>query len=191
MYNEKTCYCDKAAWFITGITENGIVCAIFECHATDDQDSPNGVGWYFAAHMKGKDGHWDEHGGGMYWDYENATDPEHIIAEAVPFKEFITRQIPYKDFEDICFGEDKDKETAWFIEAGVVGPEKPTNEKSYNVRITETLERTITVKANNRDEALDKVKSDYKHETHVLDADDFKCVNFTVGKCLLDKELAR
>jgi hypothetical protein len=180
MYDEKTCMCDEAAWLIVAKTENGVEIAFFECHATEDQDSPNGVGWYFASHMKDRNGNWAEHDGGMYWDYENATDLRSVIGESVPFMELQSILIDYNDFEEICFGGDKDREKMLLDKLGFLIHEVAQPEKAYNVKITETLERTVSVKASNRDEALDKVKSSYKNETHVLDADDFKDVSFKV-----------
>jgi hypothetical protein len=48
------------------------------------------------------------------------------------------------------------------------------------VRITETLERTVQVKAASREEAKERVADGWKYETHVLGADDFKGVEFRV-----------
>lgn len=43
----------------------------------------------------------------------------------------------------------------------------------YKVEITEYLQRTIEVEANDENDALDKVESDYYNEKIVLSADDF------------------
>lgn len=43
----------------------------------------------------------------------------------------------------------------------------------YNVRIIETLSRIVEVEADSRDEAWDKVETQWKHSEIVLDADDF------------------
>ena len=43
----------------------------------------------------------------------------------------------------------------------------------YKVEITEYLQRTIEVEADNESDALDKVEADYCSEKIVLSADDF------------------
>ena len=53
--------------------------------------------------------------------------------------------------------------------------------KSYNVEITETLRRTVTVKAHDYDEAIDKVREAWKKSEFVLDADDFLEAGFEVA----------
>ena len=106
VYDEKTCICDEAAWLITRKTENGSQHAFFECHATDDQESPCGVGWYFASYVKSDSGKWDEYDGGIYWDYENATDLESVIGETLPFSDFKQKRIAYEDFEAVCLRQD-------------------------------------------------------------------------------------
>lgn len=50
--------------------------------------------------------------------------------------------------------------------------------KEYNVKIIETLERYITVKANNKDMAIDVARNEYHDCKHVLNEDDFKEVEF-------------
>lgn len=45
--------------------------------------------------------------------------------------------------------------------------------KSFNVQITETLQRTVTVEALNYNEALTLVRVVWKKSQYVLDADDF------------------
>lgn len=44
--------------------------------------------------------------------------------------------------------------------------------KSYEVEITETLRRTVTVEARDYDDAIDKVRNAWRRSEYVLDADD-------------------
>ena len=53
--------------------------------------------------------------------------------------------------------------------------------KSYNVEITETLRRTVTVEARDYDEAIDKVRNAWRRSEYVLDADDFLEAGFEFG----------
>ena len=53
--------------------------------------------------------------------------------------------------------------------------------KSYNVEITETLRRTVTIEAHDYDEAIDKVREAWKKSEFVLDADDFLEAGFEVA----------
>ena len=46
--------------------------------------------------------------------------------------------------------------------------------KTYNIEITETLQRTITINADNEGEALDKVQEMYDNEEIVLDWSDYQ-----------------
>ena len=52
--------------------------------------------------------------------------------------------------------------------------------KSYNVEITETLRRTVTVDAHDYDEAIDKVREAWRRSEYVLDADDFLEAGFEI-----------
>ena len=56
------------------------------------------------------------------------------------------------------------------------------NEKKkwISVRITETLERTVTIKASSVPEAMSKVREAYYHEDIVLMAEDCTGVDFTI-----------
>ena len=45
--------------------------------------------------------------------------------------------------------------------------------KSCNVKISEPLRRTVTVEANDYDEAIDKVRNARRKSEYVLKADDF------------------
>lgn len=46
--------------------------------------------------------------------------------------------------------------------------------KKFDIRITETLERIVSVSAENENRALKKVMDDYESEEIVLDCNDFK-----------------
>lgn len=50
--------------------------------------------------------------------------------------------------------------------------------KEYDVTITETLEMTVTVEAESREEARQKVADNWKNGEYILDADHFKDVVF-------------
>lgn len=49
----------------------------------------------------------------------------------------------------------------------------------YFVKITETLEKVVPVKADNVNEALKIVKEQYRNEQIILTADDYKSTEFT------------
>ena len=50
--------------------------------------------------------------------------------------------------------------------------------KEYDVTITATLEMTVTVEAESREEARQKVADNWKNGEYILDADSFKDVEF-------------
>ena len=52
--------------------------------------------------------------------------------------------------------------------------------KSYNVEITETLRRTVTVEAHDYDDAISKVREAWRRSEIVLDADDFLEAGFEI-----------
>lgn len=52
----------------------------------------------------------------------------------------------------------------------------------YKVDIVETLKRTVCVEADSEDEAQEKVYEEWYRGIHILSADDFKEVDFVVGK---------
>ena len=52
--------------------------------------------------------------------------------------------------------------------------------KSYEVEITETLRRTVTVEARDYDEAISKVREAWRQSEYVLDADDFLEAGFEI-----------
>ena len=60
--------------------------------------------------------------------------------------------------------------------------------KQYDVEITETLQRTISVEANSREEALTKVKEKMRNEEVVLDSNDYIDTEYivTVRKKMVD-----
>lgn len=50
--------------------------------------------------------------------------------------------------------------------------------KEYDIKITETLEKTVTVEAETKQEAEEKVKEAYYNSEHVLDSENFTGVDF-------------
>ncbi len=54
--------------------------------------------------------------------------------------------------------------------------------KEYDVTITETLEKTVSVTAASREEAEEKVRQGYYNAEYVLDADNFTQVAFQTGE---------
>lgn len=60
--------------------------------------------------------------------------------------------------------------------------------KQCDVEITETLQRTISVEANSREEALTKVKEKMRNEEVVLDSNDYIDTEYivTVRKKMVD-----
>lgn len=59
--------------------------------------------------------------------------------------------------------------------------------KKYLVEITETLQKQITVSANSREEAEQKVKERYRNEDIVLTEDDYIDTDFHVIKEILNE----
>ena len=57
--------------------------------------------------------------------------------------------------------------------------------KTFEVEITETLQRIIKVKANSENEAYEIVKEKYDNEEIVLDASD--CTEISINNVHLDK----
>ena len=60
--------------------------------------------------------------------------------------------------------------------------EKLNNEVIYLVTITETLSRTVAVKADSMDKAKDIVEKEYDDGHIILDADDFNELEITARK---------
>lgn len=54
--------------------------------------------------------------------------------------------------------------------------------KEYDVTITETLEKTISMRAASKEEAEEKVRQGYYNSEYVLDADNFTEVDFKTGE---------
>lgn len=52
--------------------------------------------------------------------------------------------------------------------------------KEFDVKITETLEKTVTIAAESREEAQEMIRQAYFDGEHILDADNFTDVDFTV-----------
>lgn len=52
--------------------------------------------------------------------------------------------------------------------------------KEYDIKISETLERTVTVKAESVDDAKAQVEEEWRKSMHVLDSEDFTRVEFTM-----------
>ena len=52
----------------------------------------------------------------------------------------------------------------------------------YEVTIKEVLKRTITVDAENRDDAVEKVSAGWHNSEYILEADSFDHVEFTARK---------
>ena len=52
--------------------------------------------------------------------------------------------------------------------------------KEYDVKIKETLERTVTVKASTREEAQEIVETGWKNSEYVLDSEDFVGADFAI-----------
>lgn len=58
----------------------------------------------------------------------------------------------------------------------------------YSVTIEETLSRTLEIEAESKQDAIDKIKKQYKNDDIVLDADDFSEVIFGVSYSTTEKE---
>jgi len=54
--------------------------------------------------------------------------------------------------------------------------------KEYDVKITETLEKTVTVQASSKEEAEEKVNAAWSNSEYVLDSEDFVGVSFATEK---------
>ena len=52
--------------------------------------------------------------------------------------------------------------------------------KTYEVTITETLQKTVTVEADSREEAERQVEENWNNSEYILDADSFVGVDFAV-----------
>ena len=54
--------------------------------------------------------------------------------------------------------------------------------KEFDINITETLEKTVKVEAENREEAEEKVQQAYYNSEYILDSENFTGVKFAVGE---------
>jgi len=61
--------------------------------------------------------------------------------------------------------------------------------REFEVRITETLQKTVVVEARDRQEAKDIVSNNWKNSEYILDADDFAGVKFETLYASRDKAL--
>lgn len=174
MYDEKTCSSTEAAWLVVNGNKEVM---LFEAHLTDCSESPNGFGWYFASYAKQPDGNWEERDGGLYWNYKNATDLESVIGDNLRYDAFIAERIEYSVFEDVCF-EGNQEAKQKLLSAASILTERMFEGKTYRVKITETLEREVDVRATSRESAIKRARDDWKRKVHVLDNEDFKGVTF-------------
>jgi hypothetical protein len=187
MYDEKNRKSTESAWAICGKGEYGLELWLYEAHLSDDEFSPVGLSWTFSSFTKDADGKWSDYDGGQYWAYDNASKLDEVIGETLPFREFSYKPIPHDDFDAICFGNDIVKEHEYAAEFGIKTPKHDRKEKTYSATITETLSRTVSVKANSVEEAQARIEKEWKNEVHVLGAEDFKDVHFTVSERQRDK----
>lgn len=63
--------------------------------------------------------------------------------------------------------------------------------KTYDVTITETLQMTVPIRANSREEAEQMVEEAWKHEKYVLDSSHFQKANFHAKGQIKERENER
>lgn len=63
--------------------------------------------------------------------------------------------------------------------------------KNYDVVITETLQRTVQIEANDRDEAEQIAKEKWRKSEYVLDENDFKSVEYRAYEYARNREKER
>lgn len=63
--------------------------------------------------------------------------------------------------------------------------------KKYDVVITETLQRTVQIEANDRDEAEQIAKEKWRKSEYVLDENDFKSVEYRAYEYTRNREKER
>lgn len=63
--------------------------------------------------------------------------------------------------------------------------------KDYEVTISETLQRTVQVRADNIAEAEAMVEERWRNSEYILGAEDFSEVNFHVAEHVRERELER
>lgn len=93
---------------------------------------------------------------------------------------FVT--VPLASRGENCFFNLPDKEFLKILEEQI----EKRSLKKYDITITETLQRTLTVKARSKEEALEQVKLAYQQEKIVLDSSDFLENDFK-AKLIIDK----
>ena len=78
---------------------------------------------------------------------------------------------------------------------GLMGKLDAAKEKTafieFEVTITETLEKTVTVMAKSQSEAEDIAEREWKDQAHILDADHFKGVGFNAAPAGKEQKLSR
>ena len=63
--------------------------------------------------------------------------------------------------------------------------------KKYKVTITETLEKEVVVTAKSLDDAIKKVRDDYRDEVHVLDSDNWTDTSYSATPLEREREYER
>ena len=63
--------------------------------------------------------------------------------------------------------------------------------KTYEVTITETLQKTVTVEADSREETERQVEENWNNSKYILDADSFVGVDFAVRTNVRSREYER
>lgn len=62
--------------------------------------------------------------------------------------------------------------------------------KKFSISIQEILEREVVIEAENKRDAMDKIKQMYKDEEIVLDSEDFSYERFILNGEVVDGEIA-
>lgn len=57
------------------------------------------------------------------------------------------------------------------------------NKKTYQIEITETLQKAVEIEADSMEEAISLVRAEWKRGDILLDADDFVGVEFMPADC--------
>ena len=104
--------------------------------------------------------------------------PELRIGQLIDI--FVT--VPLASKGENCFFNLTDKEFLKILEEQI----EKHSLKKYNVTVTETLQRTLTVKARSEEEALKQIKLAYQQGDIILDSSDFLENDFK-AKLVIDK----
>lgn len=104
--------------------------------------------------------------------------PELRIGQLIDI--FVT--VPLASKGENCFFNLTDKEFLKILEEQI----EKHSLKKYDVTVTETLQKTLTVKARSKEEAIEQVKTAYLQENIVLDSSDFLENDFK-AKLIIDK----